>query len=538
MIRLKVSSNFVYHAYLSIGAHNVSSKFCGGKFQDFLKTDLGLDKLPYGISLIDLLILDKKTYDLFVKLPKQLFETWDSYPSYPKSEQVLDLKISSAEHFDEEITIYDANQNEFLHPYDTTLRNDFVNQFISDEIKDIPIFEHSRGYSIQYRPCEFYLEYWRGYILIDTFVDCKFIDHYLSKVEATAKFKEAFIRNNNLWVSKYKKSFSILAKLRTAIGYSINTQKKDYYLKLKEYFQLDEKDLFKILSELLEIHKNWILKKKKNGTTDLDKALLQLQYDIYIIYCWLQDLGVATDSIFSRYTYPNRYEQNWSQLCDVIPLRSIKYKNEFLFFSKIYLDESKIRNFLKNQNIELPSIYSELYKLQTFNSWIVSFTTLHESIQNKTNLVSFNDEITINALMTMTIRTEIILKEYVEKKIGSFINDLKDVFKILSDLNNSKILKEISNKYPSTRLDERPVSLFQKINSLNQIKNWKKNDFEILKYMLKFITSRNYFAHHYYLDKEIGFSSSELAREILESSLITLVVIIVFNENIEKIPSP
>ena len=226
------------------------------KFKYFLKEAIGLKKLPYNLNLIDLLTLNHSSYDLFVKLPKQLFETWDSYPSYPKSEQVLDSKIRSAEHFDEEIPIYDANQHEFLHPYDTTLRNDFVNQFISDEIKDIPIFEHSRGYGIKYRPCEFYLEYWRGYILIDTCVDCKFIDHYLSRSEGTSKFQEAFVKNNNLWVSKYKKSFNILAKLRTAIGYSINTQKKDYYLKLKEYLQLNEEDLFKILSELLEIHKS------------------------------------------------------------------------------------------------------------------------------------------------------------------------------------------------------------------------------------------------------------------------------------------
>lgn len=462
MITLKAPPDSVHHSYLSVSAHRVSKEICEGKFQYFLKQAIGLKKLPYNLNLIDLLTLDHSSYDLFVKLPKQLFETWESYPSYPKSEQVLDSKISLAEHFDEEIPIYDANQNEFLHPYDTTLRNDFVNQFISDEIKDIPIFEHSRGYGIQYRPCEFYLEYWRGYILIDTLVDCKFIDHYLSKVEATTKFKEVFTRNNTLWVSKYRQSFNILAKLRTAIGYSINTQKKDYYLKLKEYLQLNQEDLFKILSELLEIHKSWIWKKKNRDTTDLDKALLQLQYDVYIIYCWLLHLDVSSDVIFSRYTYPNRFEQNWSQLSDVLPLRSIKYKDDFLFFSKIYLEESTIQKILKTQEIQLPSIYSELNKLQTFNSWIVSFTTLHESLQSKTSLVSFNDEITINSLMTMTIRTEIILKEYVEKKTGSFINDLKGVFKILSDINDSKILKNIANEYLLTRLDDRPVSLFQK----------------------------------------------------------------------------
>ena len=208
-----------------------------------------------------------------------------------------------------------------------------------------------------------------------------------------------------------------------------------------------------------------------------------------------------------------------------------------MFFSKIYLEESVIQKILKTQEIELPSIYSELYKLQTFNSWIVSFTTLHESIQSKTSLVSFKDEITINSLMTMTIRTEIILKEYVEKKTGSFINDLKGVFKILSDINDSKILKNIENEYLLTRLDDRPVCLFQKINGLNKIKHWKKIDFEILKYILKFITARNYFAHHYYLDNQIRFSSSDLAREILESSLITLVLIIDLNKHDKKIPS-
>ena len=317
MIRLKTPSNSVHHSYLSVGAHRVTKEICEGKFKYFLKEAIGLKKLPYNLNLIDLLTLNHSSYDLFVKLPKQLFETWDSYPSYPKSEQVLDSKIRSAEHFDEEIPIYDANQHEFLHPYDTTLRNDFVNQFISDEIKDIPIFEHSRGYGIKYRPCEFYLEYWRGYILIDTCVDCKFIDHYLSRSEGTSKFQEAFVKNNNLWVSKYKKSFNILAKLRTAIGYSINTQKKDYYLKLKEYLQLNEEDLFKILSELLEIHKSWIWKKKNRDTTDLDKALLQLQYDVYIIYCWLLNLDVSSNVIFSRYTYPNCFEENWSQLSDV-----------------------------------------------------------------------------------------------------------------------------------------------------------------------------------------------------------------------------
>ena len=55
-------------------------KPCGGAFGSFIEKSLSVNKLPYGISLIDFVLDGSFSPDLFVTLPKEYFLKWENYP--------------------------------------------------------------------------------------------------------------------------------------------------------------------------------------------------------------------------------------------------------------------------------------------------------------------------------------------------------------------------------------------------------------------------------------------------------------------------
>ncbi|MBZ6545623.1 hypothetical protein FMJ66_25930, partial [Klebsiella pneumoniae] len=76
-----------------------------------------------------------------------------------------------------------------------------------------------------------------------------------------------------------------------------------------------------------------------------------------------------------------------------------------------------------------------------------------------------------------------------------------------------------------TKLNERSEDIFSKLSSCNTGKNWSNEQKYFFEQIFKFITSRNYFAHHYYKDEELNDQVNSLARDVLVSCLNSLLYI-------------
>jgi hypothetical protein len=55
-------------------------------------------------------------------------------------------------------------------------------------------------------------------------------------------------------------------------------------------------------------------------------------------------------------------------------------------------------------------------------------------------------------------------------------------------------------------------------------KNYSREDMNLIRVVLKFITARNYFAHHAYKDDVLNNKLSPLALEVIRSNLATLLI--------------
>ena len=91
-------------------------------------------------------------------------------------------------------------------------------------------------------------------------------------------------------------------------------------------------------------------------------------------------------------------------------------------------------------------------------------------------------------------------------------NKVTQVFNAVSERTNWKLAE----------LHERPEDVFTKIEECKVDKQWTAEQKFFFKSILKFVTSRNYFAHHYYLDHNFESHTSELCGDIVKASLHTV----------------
>ena len=127
----------------------------------------------------------------------------------------------------------------------------------------------------------------------------------------------------------------------------------------------------------------------------------------------------------------------------------------------------------------------------------------------------------------MSVRTEIVLREMFRNELGdeksdqTIVDFLKSIIPLLEE-ESSKFLETACGKVSEmTKLNNRPDDIFATIDDM-KIKCASKKKMFFIRAILKFITARNYFAHHAYKDDELNVRSSKLAGEILESLIATL----------------
>jgi hypothetical protein len=532
--RITYSSQEFYYRYLSLGLNNPSiNKMCNGNFLLFLKNELHLTKLPYDLKLIDLIIDKCFSTELFVELPPTYFTNWKNYPfSGSDSSSFIDKSILDAGFYDLHIQMKNEKLlSELSHPYDEQLNKRFKKRFEILPPKKLIKYEHPNGRS--FYPNEAYLAYWKGYIILEAVNECVFIDKYLPPEKGENIFKENLAMINERWTNNFKDIFNAISHYRTFIA---------QYHHLTELFKLTDKEisehllkranisvpeLYSGLGKLLELHKDWTRKLENNGLYEFNFALKSLKRDIYFLFEWLRYTGYSEQDLIKHWTNTDRQAKSWTELKDVLDFEEIYFKTTFERFTPIYC---KLPPEWLNLN-SLPEVYEQLKSYKGFKPWIRAFADLHETINNQDN-INLKEPRLLDTLLVLTIRSEVLIRTMFisiseVKDSDDFKKVLKDLASMSNDSNFSKVLDTVVNNIKElTKLKLRPESMFEKIEKdCTGNKSWPEEDKHFFKAILKFITARNYFAHHYYKDDEFNHHTNKLCGDVVTNCLQTILYI-------------
>ena len=522
--RIRYSTDEVYSRYLgvSLSVANVN-KFCEGRFGRFLADKLGIKKLPYNITLVDLVSSGCMTPNLVVNLPCHYFESWLNFPCCPRQNSDEEYEEIAGLYSYEAVLSSIDNVEDIIHPYDE-LKSDFVERYRANlPLKNIS-FQHPNGR--HYKAGEFYFSYWQGLALASSIHKINNIELHLSQQEGVKRAKEIIRSSVEEFCERYGGSLERVSWYRTAIAVeqfsNINATYEDIVSELGKYREVDQEVLINDLKKLLCLYKEWSNLVHRIGCQVIRKALEILRKDIYLVFEQLCVLGVDKDSLFEKFSY-DRYSCEWAQLHDVLYFEDYKFK---IFFEKnldLYCER------VKSWGYECNSLVFESFsKIQGFYPWVRSLYDLHETMKWDGE-VDFSHSRIIDCLIVASVRTEIVVRERlrVRFKDSSGFNADDKLSKILSYIGDHvggkdrRILKTVESKFNSTRLDSRPEDIFSEIDSIG-CKNWPKRDSLFLKSILKFVCARNYFAHHAYKDEDFDSVTSELAAETLMSLVETL----------------
>jgi hypothetical protein len=512
-------------------------KMCKGGFFTFLKSTLRLEKLPYDIKLIDLITENCISVDLFVELPKSYFESWTDFPVLGNihQEELAD-ELKDVGYYNPIIRVSNETTLSALsHPYDEELHERFTRRFSVSHPSSITKYDHPNGRV--FCPNEAYLSYWKAYILLEAIDECLFIDRYLPKAEGSKKFKEKVTVLNELWMRKYQSIFNAVSHYRTFISqfHHLETPLEHAYGEISQHLlkraKISELELHTGLETLLILHRNWTEKLKRNGMSEYQFALKSLKRDIYFLFEWLCGLGFSEKSLFDKWLIKDRQARRWSQLKDVLDFEEISFKSTFELYTPIYCkDHSSWFNLNK-----VTETFDELNKHLSFDPWIRSFTDLHTSI-NKADDISLIQPRLLDNLLVLTIRTEVLIRTMLlglsgKEEPSDFKEVLRGLGEFCIDESCKTLFITVANNGELTKLQDRPESLFTKIEQCDVGKKWSKKQIYFFRVILKFVTSRNYFAHHYYKDQELNYHSNKIGRDILVSCLQTILFI---NNSISK----
>lgn len=526
------SSADLYCRYLDISlCHGYCSGVCGGRFGYYLKDNFGLEKLPYDLKLSKLLIAGALSPDLFVKLPISFFKKWTNFPECPASWQ------SDRSEIEENVGKYNIHYfpsdnfdfSNFLHPYDfAPLNQEFVKQFKANIPKRINLVRMPENRCFQ--PFEAYFAYWRGYVLTDALIGYGDIERILSEKHGLIKIIERISLVNQYWDRKYKDIFQRLSLYRTAMSILVsrNTKNELAYKEISEFLlsfsRATVSTLEADMEQLLILYYRWQCEIDRNGSTKLKKASELLKQDIYFLLDWLctsTDLGEKY--YFKKWSYEHWRTAEWAQLKDIIAYEELELNSTFFRYIKFYCEE--IKEFIDAGRLE--KTYASLCEIDSFAPWIRSFSEMHKSINNK-SIINFKQPRILDHLIIMTIRTEIVIRDmylkYLKKKDSpdQLLKVLTGLRVGIKDSGYVKVLEFIHNDWSKTKLNDKPEDIFGKIDSIEAKKCWNKQMMHFYRQLLKFVTSRNYFAHHSYKDESLNTRSEALTADVLKSCVQSL----------------
>ena len=493
-----------------------------GRFGQQLKK-FGIEKLPFGITLSELVLCDALVPSLYVALPKEYFDTWKNFPECPRQSDFDDggmVGMYACQPMPQLATFL----HDLLHPYDGELRSSFRESFETEIPESLSVCDHANGG--KYIPAEAYLPYWQVYALAGNFHKYRHAEIFLSPDVGRPRCLQLIKSAARSFIEKHDDAFKRISWYKTISASSNFSQVKFKKVQLIEFAKTRANLTVNILKEdlrlLLELDADWHSTLKKFGCTVLEKARSSLSKDIYLIYEQLQLLGAPASSIFEDFT-PDIYRAHYTPLNDVLQAEGYGFKKSFTLLGAHYCGQIQRWGYDCTDDV-----FDSLIQVRGFDAWIRAFHDLHESINDPNKRpVSFRQNRIVDALIVMAVRTEIVLREMFRSLLNaasdeSIVDFLKAIKCHIAD-RKQKIIGEASSKNNSecTKLHQRPSSLFAEIEKIS-FEKWSKEDIFFLHALLKFITARNYFAHHAYKDDEVNIQTSTLSKHILEILLSTL----------------
>jgi hypothetical protein len=528
------SSADKYCRYLDISlSHSYWSGVCGGRFGYYLKDNFAIEKLPYDIKLSELILNGALSPELLVKLPASYLKKWSNFPEHPAAwTGVKNAAEKAAGNYD--IHLFSPKSlalTDLLHPYDCTpLKIDFADKFRTEIPKKFKIVKipERQGYI----PFEAYFAYWHGYVLADALSGYLDIERFLPPKQGIAEIVARVSSVNEEWNRTYSNTFRRVSMYRTAMSIVHSGHSKtDLTFADIGNFLLDKSAsnidmLENDLKNLLILFAKWQDQIDQNGRWNLRKPLDLLRQDIYHLFQWLcitSRLGEM--HYFDKWSYKHFRTDEWAELKEVLEYEEFDLQKTFIRFMKFYCEEIKEFGYADNLN----DIYIRLCEINSFGPWIRSFCEIHKNI-NRKGIIRFEQPRILDYLIVMTIRTEIVIREkYCKLLSKEDPYDLVKVFVGLStvfkDHKTVKVLESLHTDWPVTKLNDKPEDIFSKIDSIKPKSSWSKEMMYFYRQILKFVTSRNYFAHHSYKDDEINMIRGTISTDVLKSCIQSLMFI-------------
>lgn len=529
---LSYSRQDIYSRYLRLNLPNVPFDFKSSQFGQLLK-DLGINAFPFSICPADLIYHQVLQPSLYVEFPQEHFEQWERFPKLGSRGVIPHLDVSLEPRYFPLRHITDIN--DFLHPYDTDLKDTFAKKFSSQIPTQPPLKNHPNGRP--YISAEAYIPYWQAYALASIFHKVRHLSFFLSHNPGKSQCLDWMKNQVFQFIEKFGNTFERLSWYRTvtAHGQFFNHQYSPReHLALSHYRSSSNSDNLKQdMQLLLSLHHSWEQQIKEHGCLVLQNTTTHLTQDIYYLYEQLRLLGFSATQLFEEYQSESR-TKSASNLHQVLNMEYYDFRKTFTLFGDSYSKAGEWGYSINEHTFE------QLFQVQGFDSWVRSFYDLHQELNDKMRpKATFKLSRILDKLLVMSVRTEIVLREMLRPTLGSQSDEpLPQLLKRIKELTPAPILKEVLGEYcrhvkkdkSLTKLNQKPENLFQNIDAISvpcsnpdgKEKTCSEEKTYFLRSILKFITARNYFAHHSYKDDELDIKTSLLSKEILESLISTI----------------
>ena len=411
---------------------------------------------------------------------------------------------------------------EFIHPYDGELKQTFVQKYRVEVPENF--LEHLHSNCSKYIAAEAYLPYWHKYTLADSFYLYRYAAIMLTAQDGKERVLEIIGHSTKRFCDKYATAFDRISWYKTIFtGLQFNESSHtlgDAFSLAQDYSEVTGDVLKKDLNLLLELDAEWANQIKQHGCLVLNNARKNLSKDIYLIYEQLRLLGVPAKSIFEDFQSSDDHAAT-TPLHEVLDAEYYIFRQSFVSYGNFYCTEIEKWGYECSD-----SVFDTLIQIPGFDAWMRAFHDLHHTLNDQNSQpATFKQDRIVDALIVMSVRTEVVMREMFrpilqEQSDETIVNFLKKVAIQLPE-KEEKVLETCCNEIKKTKLNEKPQDIFVEIDSLNP-NSWSEENVHFLHAILKFITARNYFAHHAYKDDELNHGTSRLASDVLQSLLATL----------------
>ncbi len=562
-MRRTISERDVCKRYLCADLHKAPSRHdaaYGSYFGQYLKEQFGIKKLPYDITVVEMLERRRIEPDLLIKFPEN-----------PNGERFSDFYYKGRDFCSFSHRNEGWDHESFLHPYDVLNTKAWRRKRVpsSFKLEEYP----DGGKRIHY---EVYFRYWRIYIFAEALsYGYDRIDQFLPCDEGIGLLEERFQKTSDYWERNYKDAFDRLSYYQTAKAIlriqkapkgSISQQENAQYLSALEFIQQEKLSYTPDMMEddietLLWLFRTWEDRAKEEPKY-YKQGLILLSQDIYDLTEWL---AIATDSTWIK-CFERR--NGWGEYSGSNYLKHVVCFERFAL-EKVFVGYTvelckKSEKILKTERKKAKDLFDRLSGLPDYNSSFGSWVRILADLQgqlrgtSKKNPISFKETRIVDYLRNFAITTEALIRQIavdidpqtnklsllkifksLQNKYGQCKNPTyRDAFKtVIEELGkNNKV--NITNLHDIDDLTDKKESIFSKVNSKYQIDPGSgdvQKQFAVYS-ILSFVTARNYAAHHFCRDEELNNPRDDQSCQIFYSCIASIVFIDTIVQEIRKAP--